>query len=114
MALKFVQELCEKLRDRLLISREASLLLDRSCGRRSYTMVSLSVPLAQPCVGRFTPGIINSRWGQRLRTERSSDHNAVVDSATSPMASELATEAHPDDLLDQAMHDQGKCDCFGK
>jgi hypothetical protein len=32
----------------------------------------------------------------------------------SPLASNGAMEAHPDDLLDQVLHDHGHCSCLRK
>ena len=63
------------------------------------------------CVGGFNPGVINERWGMRLP-------NVTIASGDGAdrryLASERARSAHPDDALDQAMHDNGVCSCFSK
>jgi hypothetical protein len=66
---------------------------------------------AQAWAGKSPTSVINDRWGMRRLRADAPGHASVV--VEGPLASDIAIAAHPEDLLDQVLHDTGKCGCFG-
>lgn len=61
------------------------------------------------CVGGFSPTVINARW---MRPSSLQEGRETAISSTPVLASDDAMAVHPDDLLDQVLHDDCKCGCY--